>query len=97
MPIIQTGLLVFFLTDAYLQFWYDNGLIGMAFLVGCLGGAVYVGGFALIGDDVPKPLKEFSMGAAAIAMNIGVVGSTIAAIFIQRGIYEYYGIEGDQR
>lgn len=92
MPILQVMLLLFFLLDAYFQFWYDWSLLALCFVVGLLGGAVYVNGFALISERVPPHLKEFSLSAASIADSLGIAFSNVAGIFIQKAIYDYHGI-----
>ena len=92
MPLLQVMLLLFFILDAYYQFWYDWSLLTLCFVVGLLGGAVYVNGFALISEKVPPQLKEFSLSAASIADSLGIAFSNVAGIFIQKAIYNYHGI-----
>ena len=92
MPIMQCFLLLFFILDAYYKFWYDWSLLTVCFVVGLLGGAVYVNGFALISEKVPAHLKEFSLSAASIADSLGIAFSNVAGIFIQKAIYDYHGI-----
>ncbi|CAM9303776.1 unnamed protein product [Ectocarpus fasciculatus] len=92
MPILQTFILVFFIADAYEQWWYDWSLLALCFVVGLFGGAVYVGGFALIADTVPPHLTEFSLGTAAVGADIGIACSNVAAIFIQKALYDYHGV-----
>jgi hypothetical protein len=60
MPILQFLLLIFFLVDAYLMWWYNWALLSLCFLAGLLGGAVYVGGFSLMSEQVAPSLKEVS-------------------------------------
>ena len=92
MPMFQVCLLVFFICDAYYQFWYDWSILTVCFVVGLLGGAVYVHGFALISEKVSPSLKEFSLSAASIADSLGIAFSNVAGIFIQKAIYDYHGI-----
>lgn len=40
MPLIQVGLLVFFIIDAYFKLWYDWSILCLCFVVGLFGGAV---------------------------------------------------------
>ena len=92
MPSIQTLLLIFFILDAYEQWWYDWSILTLCFVVGLFGGAVYVGGFALIADTVPSEQKEFSLGTCSVGADIGIACSNIAAIFIQKALYDYHDV-----
>ncbi|KAJ1443744.1 batten's disease protein Cln3 [Ochromonadaceae sp. CCMP2298] len=92
MPLLQLCMLLFFLLVAYTHFWYDWALLVPCFGVGLLGGAVYVGGFALIAESVSPQLKEFSLATASVSNGIGVALANIAGIFIQRALYRYYGL-----
>lgn len=94
-PVLQLVLLVFFILDAYYQFWYDWSLLVPCFVVGLLGGAVYVGGFSLLAETVPPHLKEFSLSAASLADGAGIALSTIAGIFIQQALYKYHNVDDD--
>lgn len=40
MPSLQVVLLIFFVLDAYYQWWYDWSLLCLCFVVGIFGGAV---------------------------------------------------------
>jgi battenin len=92
MPTIQTFILAFFIADAFLMWWYDWSLLVLCFIVGLFGGAVYVGGYALIAETVDPELKEFSLSAAAVGADIGVALSNVAGIFIQQALYDYHNI-----
>jgi battenin len=96
MPLVQCGLLAFFILDAYYKFWYDWSILTMCFVVGLMGGAVYVNGFALIAEKVPPHMKEFSLSAASIADSLGIAFSTVAGIFIQKALYDYHNISDDE-
>ena len=74
------------------MFWYDWTLLLPSFIVGLIGGAVYVGAFALIAEDVEEDKREFSLSAASIADSIGILFSNICGVWIQKGLYEYHGI-----
>ena len=93
MPVLQVSLLIFFLLDAYYMFWYDWSLLMACFVVGLLGGGVYVGGFSLLAETVPPHLKEFSLSAASLADSVGIALSTVAGIFIQQALYRYHHID----
>ena len=89
---MQIALMFFFILDAYYMFWYDWTLLLPSFIVGLIGGAVYVGAFALIAEDVEEDKREFSLSAASIADSIGILFSNICGVWIQKGLYEYHGI-----
>ena len=89
---MQLGLLIFFVLDAYFMFWYDWTLLIMCFVVGLFGGAVYVGGYSLLAETVPPHLKEFSLSAAGVSVDIGVACADVAGIVIQSRLYSYHHI-----
>lgn len=95
MPILQCVLLVFFIINAYHEWWYDWSILVLCLVAGLFGGAVYVGGFSLIAEKVPTQIKEFSLSAASLGSDIGIACATIAGIFIQRAIYDYHNISDD--
>jgi battenin len=96
MPIMQCVLLVFFVLNAYYKYWYNWSIIVLCFVAGFFGGAVYVGGYALVAETVPVQIKEFSLSAASLGSDIGIACATIAGIFIQRAIYNYHNISDDE-
>ena len=93
LPFVQVVLMIFFVADAIFCFWYNYTLLLVAFLVGLIGGAVYVGAFALIAEEVDEDKREFSLSAASIADSIGILLSNICGLWIQKGLYEYHGIK----
>ena len=92
MPTCQVVLLVFFILDAFYQWWYTWSLLLMCFVVGLFGGGVYVGGFSLMAESVKPELKEFSLTASGVAIDIGVACANVSAIFLQKSLYDYYNI-----
>jgi battenin len=58
MPTLQFLLLVFFVLDAFYEWWYNWALLVLCFVAGLFGGAVYVGGFSLMSETVDSNLKE---------------------------------------
>ena len=92
MPFIQVGLMLFFVSDAYSQYWYNWTLLIPAFCVGLIGGAVYIGVFALIAEEVKPELKEYSMGVAIIANTVGILASNVCGVYVQKGLYSYHNI-----
>jgi battenin len=95
MPILQCVLLIFFIINAYQQWWYDWSILLLCLVAGFFGGAVYVGGFSLIAEKVPTQIKEFSLSAASLGSDIGIACATVAGIFIQRAVYNYHNISDD--
>jgi battenin len=61
MPFLQLLLLIFFILDGVFQFWFSWSLLSLCFVVGLLGGAVYVSGFSLISRDTKEEFKEMAM------------------------------------
>jgi battenin len=92
MPTCQLVLLVFFVMDAYLQWWYNWSLLCLCFVVGLFGGGVYVGGFSLLAETVKPELKEFSLTASGVAVDLGVAFANVGAIFLQKSLYDFYNI-----
>ena len=93
LPLVQVGLMLFFISDAYDQYWYDWTLLIPAFCVGLIGGAVYIGVFALIAEEVKPELKEFSMSVAIIANTIGILMSNICGVYVQKELYKYHHLD----
>ena len=75
------------------MFWYDWSLIAPAFCVGLVGGAVYVGAFALIAEEVAPELKEFSMSVAIIADSIGILAANYCGVWIEKSLYAFHHIK----
>lgn len=92
MPACQLFLLVFFILDAFMQWWYNWSLLCLCFVVGLFGGGVYVGGFSLLAESVKPEMKEFSLTASGVAVDIGVAFANVSAIFLQKALYDYYNI-----
>jgi battenin len=92
MPTCQLLLLVFFILDAYFKWWYDWSLLLLCFVVGLFGGAVYVGGYSLMAESVEPHLREFSLSASGVSVDIGVACADIAGIMIQKALYDYHDI-----
>jgi battenin len=92
MPTAQCIILIFSIVNAYQQLWYDWSLLALCFVVGLLGGAVYVGGFSLIAVESPVAMREFNLGAASVANSAGVAVADLGSIFLQAAIYRHYGI-----
>lgn len=83
MPGVQMILLVFFSLDAWWHFWYNSSLYIACFIVGLIGGAVYVNGFTLLSKEVEPAYCEFSLTAASIADSFGTAMADLAGILVQ--------------
>ncbi len=90
MPTLQAFLLVFFTLDAFYLWWYNWSILVLCFVAGLFGGAVYVGAFSLLAESVAPELKEFSLSASGVAIDIGIAASVVAGIFIERSLYHYH-------
>jgi battenin len=95
MPTLQVLILLLFLLDAYYLWWDSWSILTVCFVVGLLGGAVYVNGFSLISENVPEDVREFSLSTASIADSCGIISSTLISIAIQQSIYNYHDINDD--
>ena len=94
MPVLQTGLLVLFYAIAYYQFMYSYILLVPCFVVGLLGGLVYVNAFNLISKEVEKGKTELALATASVADSCGIMMSDVTGLFLQACLYEHHGIEG---
>lgn len=94
MPAMQMGLLLFFGADALTQFWYNWGLLVPAFVVGLLGGAVYVNVFTLISVEIPLQRREFALSAASFGCDFGILIGDLLGLFFQACVFRSYNISG---
>lgn len=92
MPTCQLFLLVFFTLDAFYEWWYNWSMLCLCFVVGLFGGGVYVGGFSLMAESVKPELKEYSLVASGVAIDIGIACANVSAIFLQKALYDYHNI-----
>lgn len=95
LPIWQTGLLVFFIWDAAEHFWYNYGLLVPCFVVGLLGGAVYVHGFKLLGHSVKPKFRELAMASCSVSADLGILAASGMALLIQKMLYDANDITDD--
>jgi battenin len=94
MSFLQCALLLFFVLDAAVHWWYNYGLLLACFGAGLLGGAVYVNAFTLLAREVVPPLREFSLGAASLGDSLGIACADAAAVMIQGCLYRVNGLAG---
>ena len=93
MPTLQCLFLAFFWANAAMQWWNDWGLIVPCFVTGLLGGAVYVGAFSLIADEIPKGKhRDFALTSASVADSIGIICADLLGIAIQQQLYNFHHI-----
>lgn len=96
-PAIQSALLALFWLVAAYKFWYDWTLLLPCFVVGLLGGAVYVGAFSALAEEVEEgPVREFSLSAASLADASGVLLADLAGLLIQHQLYTMHGIDSSE-
>mmetsp|Transcript_25789 Transcript_25789/g.53623 ORF Transcript_25789/g.53623 Transcript_25789/m.53623 type:complete len:459 (+) Transcript_25789:88-1464(+) len=93
MPIAQVGLLVASTLNAAEHWWYDNSLLLASVVVGLFGGAVYVNGFRMIGEEVNADVRELAIAAAAVSCDIGTNIGEGVGVLVQSWIYTQNGIK----
>ncbi|KAF0717441.1 Aste57867_2294 [Aphanomyces stellatus] len=95
LALMQVVLFVFFYAVACVQppQLYNFGLLLPCFVVGCVGGLVYVNAFTLLSDEVLDH-KEFALAAASVSMNMGVLSADITSLFIQGCLYSMHRLPG---
>ncbi len=91
MPVLQCALLGFFYADAAYQFWNGWSLLLPAFVVGLLGGAVYVNAFTLIDREVEPAFREFALTTASVADSLGIIAADVTSMFLQACLYASLG------
>ncbi|KDD73692.1 CLN3 protein [Helicosporidium sp. ATCC 50920] len=94
MPLLQAALLVGLTANAAALWWNDWSLAAPCFLVGLLGGAVYVQAFARIAREAEPHLREFSLAAASLADALGIALADAVAVLIQGCLFRVHGIRG---
>ncbi len=93
---------MFFSLNAAEHWWYNNSLLGLCFVVGLFGGAVYVHGFRLISSGkgalsaaaMTPELIELAMPIGALAADCGICLSDIVGLVIQGCLYAVNDIPG---
>ena len=97
LPVMQMLLLIFFyLTAKYEGPWYDMTLLVPCFVVGLLGGGVYVNAFTHLAKDIPEEggMREVAMGAASVADSFGIMLSNVIGLIMQSCLYREHNIDG---
>lgn len=94
MPILQIGFLGFFVIVAAYQVFYSWVLLFPCFLVGLLGGGVYVNAFTLLSMEIPPNVLEFALSTVSIADTMGIIGADVAGLYVQACLYSKNSIPG---
>lgn len=94
MPALQMLLLGFFTLVAATHFWYNWGLLCVCFVVGLLGGAVYVNAYTLISKEVPRSHVELALAAVSVGDTLGVMFADCAGLFLQGCLYSINRLPG---
>jgi len=95
LPLLQFSLLTFFIFNGIHHFWWNEGLLSLAFVVGLIGGTVYVHAYILISEKVGRKRREFALGSASMADTIGIVLANVFGLVIQGCLYGVNGISDD--
>ncbi|GBG31174.1 Protein BTN1 [Hondaea fermentalgiana] len=82
-PLLQFGLLVFFIWDAVVHVWWNASVLILCLLVGMFGGAIYVHAMLLMEQRLPSGAQEFAMASAAGAATTGTALANVLGIIIQ--------------
>ncbi|RLN90971.1 hypothetical protein BBJ28_00015742 [Nothophytophthora sp. Chile5] len=94
MPALQTVLLVFFTLVAATHFWYNWGLLLLCFVVGLLGGGVYVNAYTLLSKEIPPSHVELALVAVSVGDTVGVMFADCAGLFLQGCLYSINRLPG---
>ncbi|KAL3665518.1 hypothetical protein V7S43_009553 [Phytophthora oleae] len=94
MPVLQVVLFGFFTVVAATHFWYNWGLLFVCFVVGLLGGAVYVNAYTLLSKEIPPTHVELALGAVSVGDTLGVMFADCAGLFLQGCLYSINHLPG---
>ncbi|UIZ24792.1 hypothetical protein KXD40_006743 [Peronospora effusa] len=94
MPALQMILLGFFTVVAATHFWYNWGLLFVCFVVGLLGGGVYVNAYTLLSKEVPPSHVELALAAVSVGDTVGVMLADCAGLFLQGCLYSINHLPG---
>lgn len=95
MPTLQCGFWILFYAIAVSHFWYGFSLLVPAFVVGLLGGAVYVNAFTLIDKNLLPEYRELALSATAFACDAGILIGNICGLFCQFCLFDAMDIKAD--
>ncbi|KAI9907858.1 hypothetical protein PsorP6_003206 [Peronosclerospora sorghi] len=94
MPVLQIVLLGFFTLVAAVHFWYNWGLLVVCFIVGLLGGGVYVNAFTLLSTEIRPSHVELALAAVSVGDTIGVMFADCAGLLLQGCLYSINHLPG---
>ncbi|CAH0482438.1 unnamed protein product [Peronospora belbahrii] len=94
MPALQMVLLGFFTIVAATHFWYNWGLLFVCFVVGLLGGGVYVNAYTLLSKEIPLSHVELALVAVSVGDTVGVMFADCAGLFLQGCLYSINHLSG---
>ncbi|KAG7378598.1 G1/S-specific cyclin cln3 [Phytophthora pseudosyringae] len=94
MPALQVLLLGFFTLAAATHFWYNWGLLFVCFVVGLLGGGVYVNAYTLLSKEIPPSHVELALAAVSVGDTVGVMFADCAGLFLQGCLYSINHLPG---
>ncbi|KAG7387761.1 G1/S-specific cyclin cln3 [Phytophthora boehmeriae] len=94
MPVLQVVLLGFFTLVAATHFWYNWGLLFVCFVVGLLGGGVYVNAYTLLSKEIPASHVELALAAVSVGDTVGVMFADCAGLFLQGCLYSINRLPG---
>jgi len=95
MPTLQCGFWILFYAIAVDHFWYGWTLLAPAFVVGLLGGAVYVNAFTLIDKNLLPEYRELALSATAFACDAGILIGNVAGLLCQFCLFSAMDIHVD--
>ncbi|KAJ8518853.1 hypothetical protein ON010_g18154 [Phytophthora cinnamomi] len=94
MPALQVLLLGFFTLVAATHFWYNWGLLVVCFVVGLLGGGVYVNAYTLLSKEIPPSHVELALAAVSVGDTVGVMLADCAGLVLQGCLYSINHLPG---
>ncbi|TDH70032.1 hypothetical protein CCR75_007921 [Bremia lactucae] len=94
MPVLQVLLLALFTFVAITHWWYNWSLLIGCFIVGLLGGGVYVNAFTLLSKEISPTRVEFALAAASVSDTVGIMLADCVGLFLQGCLYSINSLPG---
>jgi len=95
MPILQCAFWGFFAADSVQHFWYGWTVLMPAFVVGLLGGAVYVNAFTLIDRNLSPEYRELALSATSFGVDAGILVGNVAGLVCQWCLFQANNISSE--
>lgn len=92
MPVLQVLLMGFFILNGYEHLWWHESVLALAFVVGLIGGGVYVHGFIFISQHTRPVHRETAMACASVADTLGILTANLVGLIVQGCLYGANGI-----